>query len=200
MRIDPARHAEHPWRVHELAHDFTLLDLWEIPLAADPTGRARFSDFNRLVAHFDPAAAGRATSALFALRARLGRWFGWDDTHELPIPGCNETRVAQRLTDDDRRRSQPPPPLPHDGLVTFDPVYLFEDESLSELSNRTIHALMHLCWVDPATARLAIYIKPRGLMSRFYMAAIGPFRHAIVYPSWIRSIQSRWADQVARAG
>ena len=49
-------------------------------------------------------------------------------------------------------------------------------------------------------ARVLTAPLPRGGMSRLYMAAIGPFRHAIVYPSWIRSIQSRWADQVARAG
>jgi hypothetical protein len=85
-------------------------------------------------------------------------------------------------------------------MIAFDPVYLFENESLSEISNRTIHALLHLCWVNPTTARLAVYVKPRGRMSRFYMAAIGPFRHAIVYPSWMRSIQRRWAELVATSG
>jgi len=62
------------------------------------------------------------------------------------------------------------------------------------MSNRTIHALLHLSWLggDPPRARLAVCVKHRGLGSRAYMALIKPFRYAIVYPSWIRGIQRRW--------
>lgn len=28
MKVDPARHKSRPWRVHSLAPDFELLDVW----------------------------------------------------------------------------------------------------------------------------------------------------------------------------
>ena len=75
--------------------------------------------------------------------------------------------------------------------VEFRPVYLFADEALLEISNRTIYALLHLGWVDAAPV-LAVYTKSRGRMSDAYMALIKPFRHGLVYPPWIRSIQRAW--------
>ena len=75
------------------------------------------------------------------------------------------------------------------------PVYRFEDEALWELSNQTIHALLHLSWMGgvPPAARLAVYVKHRGVGSRLYMAAIKPFRYAVVYPTWIREIERAWS-------
>ena len=35
MRLPNNRHYEFPWRVHELATDFRLEDLWEFPITAD---------------------------------------------------------------------------------------------------------------------------------------------------------------------
>jgi hypothetical protein len=32
MQVDPAPHRAHPFRVHELAQDFELLDVWRVPL------------------------------------------------------------------------------------------------------------------------------------------------------------------------
>jgi hypothetical protein len=45
---------------------------------------------------------------------------------------------------------------------------------------------------EPPTARLAIYVKHRGVGSKIYMAVIKPFRYAVVYPAWIGAIQRRW--------
>ncbi len=199
MRIDPARHAERPWRVHELARDFVLIDLWEIRLAA---GRGGFLDFHRLAA--DVGAHGNgATELLMRLRERLGRWFGWDEGNgNVPIPGCTETSVGERLTDEDRRRDHSAEvALPKESVANLRPIYLFEDESLQEVSNKTIHALLHLSWIggDPPTARLAVYVKHRGAASKLYMALIKPFRYAIVYPAWTRKIARAWEQRAARS-
>jgi hypothetical protein len=77
-------------------------------------------------------------------------------------------------------------------------VYLFADEALLEISNRTIHALLHLGWVDcdagAKTVELAVYIKSRGRWSDAYMAVIQPFRHLFVYPPWIQRLTRRWNE------
>jgi hypothetical protein len=35
-------------------------------------------------------------------------------------------------------------------------------------------------------------VKPNGLLGTFYMAAIRPFRHLIVWPSMLRQIEREW--------
>jgi hypothetical protein len=51
---------------------------------------------------------------------------------------------------------------------------------------------MHLGWVPDGSGgylgQLAVLVKPNGLFGACYMAAIGPFRHLIVYPSATRDI------------
>ncbi len=71
-------------------------------------------------------------------------------------------------------------------------VYVFADEALCELSNDTIHTLLHVAMTDDAAASLAVYVKHRGVMSRLYMAAIWPARHLILYPSLVAKIESTW--------
>jgi hypothetical protein len=197
-QIDRARHVERPWRVHALAADFTLLDVWEIPLSPSPG--ATFVDFHR--AALQLGAGGGAMGLLMRVRERIGRRLHWDEGPALPIPGCRETSVAARLTDEDRRRVISDGGALPDEVVALGmrPVYLFDDESLEEVSNKTIHALLHMAWMggEPPTVRLAVYVKYRGLASRLYMAAIQPFRHALVYPSWIRQLERAW-DARARS-
>jgi hypothetical protein len=172
--------------------------LWEIPLAA---GSGRFLDLHRLAAGVGYRGGG-ATGLLMRLRESLGWWFGWDKANgSLPIPGCTETSLAERLTDQDRRRNRAPEAaFPKDGVANLRSIYLFEDESLQEVSNKTIHALLHWSWMssDPPTARLAIYVKHRGAASKLYMSVIKPFRYAIIYPAWTRKIQRAWEQRVAR--
>jgi hypothetical protein len=72
-------------------------------------------------------------------------------------------------------------------------VYVFDDEALYEFSNATIHGVLHMgFWVESdgrASGSLAVYIKSRGLMSRLYLAAIGPFRTLFVYPALVRAVE-----------
>jgi hypothetical protein len=99
------------------------------------------------------------------------------------------------LTEDDRSKNRighvplPTRPIEVRGL------YLFDEEALLEIANKTIHALLHVSFDDDggvATPLLAIYVKSRGWMSAPYMALIAPFRHTIVYPAWFRSIAAHW--------
>jgi hypothetical protein len=187
MKIAPASHRERPWRVHTLAPDFQLLDVWQFDLAG------RRADIKTLLACFWSSFAALSNSRLARARLRIGRTMGWDGhDFSLAIPGCRETCVADRLSDADRAasraRSDAPSPVPAPTVRT---VYLFDREALYEASNDTIHLLLHIGLLDE-NATLAVYIKSRGLFSRFYMAAIEPFRRLFVYPAFTRLFEAAW--------
>jgi hypothetical protein len=79
----------------------------------------------------------------------------------------------------------------------FSSVYQTHDEWVAEMSNKTVHAVMHIGWVPDDSgsgyhAQMAVLVKPNGRRGRAYMAAIKPFRHAFVYPLLLRSIGRRW--------
>ena len=92
-----------------------------------------------------------------------------------------------------------------DGPPVFSSVYQTRDEWVAEISNKTVHSLMHIGWVlDDAGAgyhaQMAVLVKPNGLLGKAYMAAIKPFRYALVYPLLLRSIGRQWQLQTARGG
>jgi hypothetical protein len=189
MRVPNAVHQSRPWRIRAIAPDFTLEDVWELPVYGGP------GDFPRLLDVMTSAGPSRDAPALvrlmFAVRWQLGRWFGWDAAAERPIPGRSETSLTERLPPDLR------------GTVAgmrfgplFTPVYRTDNEFAAEISNQTVHAVMHLSWVDRGEDRyqgqLAVYVKPRGRLGRPYMMLIAPFRHWAVYPAWLRQIERAW--------
>src|SRR5262249_7272957 len=108
MMISVAEHAAGSWRIAEIAPDFELIDAWALPISAPRP------DVDGLEALFDrlaPAALGPATAMLFQLRRRLGAWFGWEEhANALPIPGCRESSLRERLPPD--LRVGLPAPLP----------------------------------------------------------------------------------------
>jgi hypothetical protein len=179
--------------VHDLASDFRLLDVWRIPIRAAP-GRDSFERFVRVFLNNGIETGNGVADALFRLRLALGKWFRWDEPQ--PIPGETRASVADRLTDEDgaanRIASIVVPPQP----VAVHPIYLFDEEALVEITNRTIHALLHLSFVPADEGRkdvaMAVYIKSRGVLSDVYMAMIGPFRHWIVYPALIQQLKTQW--------
>ena len=213
MTPEERAHRARPWRVHTLAPDFELLDLWNVPLGADPAHGETFDEFLRIFltanASTWPVYRLRPTSladavhagllvgpvALFQLRWFLGWVFTLDADRTLPIPGARESRVRTRLDDGDRARDTGVLPARVGGA--FEPVYAFADEALVEIANKTIHGLLHLSWVATADGRrsvvLAVYVKSRGWGSRAYLALIRPFRHFVVYPAWIAHLTRTWA-------
>ena len=161
-------------------------------------------DFQRLLevmaASLDPAnGESLPTRVLWCVRDRLGSWFGWDDAAaELPIPGTNETSPTDRLPDDLRNTAAD---LHFDSLP-FAPLYRTDVEFAVELSNQTVHGVMHLAWVDKGEGRyqgqMAVYVKPRGPLGKGYMALIKPFRYRVVYPALMRQIERAWNTRVPR--
>lgn len=196
MRIPTAEHEAHDWVIGRIAPDFELLDAWALPVRG---GAEDFDAFLNTFARIDPADTGPVVvRILFAVRYRLGAWFGWDDAVERPIPGHVETTLAARLpdelrgsaavsaTDEDTREK----------TAGFVPLYRTAEEWASEISNGTVHGVLHLAWVQQDSgdfrAELGVYVKPRGRMGRLYLAAIAPFRHLIVYPALMRHAASTW--------
>ncbi len=192
MRLPSAAHEAHPSVIAQIAPDFKLLDVWGLPAE----GRAdEFDTLVAIVTSLDPANSdSRATRALFALRFRLGAWFGWDDaTSKLPVPGHTETTLSARVPEDIRDTVTHPVVV---DSTTFVPLYRTDNEWAAEISNSTVHAVMHLAWIEGDEGfyrgRMGVYVKPRGRFGAAYMALIGPFRHLIVYPALMRQIERTW--------
>ena len=209
MRLPNAEHEIRPWRIHQIVPDFILEDVWELPVQGDA------EDFEALLeqlAAADPATAeSLPTRFLWNLRDRLGSWFdlgrvsapadggGNGAASMLPIPGTSETSLAQRLPDDLRDTAD----LDF-GSLPFVPLYRTEVEFAAEVSNQTVHGAMHLAWVEKSEGRyqgqMAVYVKPRGLFGRGYMALIKPFRYWIVYPALMRQTERTWNRRAVRSG
>jgi hypothetical protein len=152
----------------------------------------------------DPVGGGApggstVSSALFRIRLRLGQWFGWDDPgRKLPIPGCQETSLRDRLPDDlrDSANALGVNERMRRAAGGFAPVYRTADEAAAEISNGTVHGVLHLVWVEQANGRyraqMGVYVKPRGWPGEAYLKLIAPFRHLIVYPALMRQIGRAW--------
>jgi Protein of unknown function (DUF2867) len=199
VRLPNATHEAHPWVIARIAPDFKLLDVWQLPARGGPD---EFATLVEIVTSLDPEKGdSRATRALFSLRWRLGAWFGWDDaTGKLPVPGRAETTLSTRVPEELRDTVTRPVAV---GSATFVPVYRTDEEWAAEISNSTVHAVMHLAWIEEGEGvfcgQMGVYVKPRGRFGATYMALIGPFRHLIVYPALMRQIERAW-DGRPRAG
>jgi hypothetical protein len=195
MRLPNAVHGSRPWRIHEIAPDFTVEDVWALPAYG---GAEDFQRLLEIMTSGDPAnAKSLATRLLWRARWRLGSWFGWDDAAgALPIPDTNETSLTGRLPDDLRNTASD---LDF-GSLPFASLYRTDVEFAAELSNGTVHAVMHLAWVDQGAGRyqgqMAVYVKPRGPFGKGYMAFIKPFRHRVVYPALMQQIEREWNARV----
>jgi hypothetical protein len=193
MRVPNSAHTSRPWRIHEIAPDFRLEDVWALPTPGGP------GDFPRLVqqvASADPSQSlPGAARTLWALRWKIGELLGWDD--EGDGVGSRVPTLRDRLPTDLRDA----PPGPEFDSLPFTSLYLLEDEWAAEAANRTMHGVMHIGWVPDGNGgyrgQMAVLVKPNGLFGTAYMAAIRPFRHLIVYPPLMRVIERQWR---ARAG
>ncbi len=205
MRLPNAAHETGPWRIGEIVPDFTLEDVWALPVYGSAADRDAALG---VLTSLDPANADSLPArALWDLRDRLGKWFGLGRISEavghaahLPIPGAHETSLSERLPDDLRGTA----PDVDFGSLPFVPLYRTDDEFAAEVSNQTMHGVLHLAWVDQGDGRcqgqMAVYVKPRGRFGQGYMALIRPFRHWIVYPALMRQIGRTWeARQSASA-
>ncbi|WP_331767433.1 DUF2867 domain-containing protein [Embleya sp. NBC_00896] len=191
MRLPKTAHTSQSWRIHEIAGDFHLEDVWALPTPGGP------DDLERLVRQFttgDPEHGAHVSSPvprlLFAVRWKLGELLGWD----RPDDGIG-TRVPtlrDRLPADLREG----PRGPDLRAVPFTSVYQTHDEWAAEMANRTVHGVMHISWVPDEAGgyrgQMAVLVKPNGLLGALYMAGIKPFRYVGVYPALLRAIGREW--------
>jgi Protein of unknown function (DUF2867) len=194
-RLPDGAHTSRPWRIHEIAPDFRLEDVWALPV------RGAESDFPALVQSFaagDPMRGPWVVRALWTIRRRAGELLAWD----RPQAGLGERvpTLRRRLPGDLRDA-----PGPDFDALPFSSLYLIGDEFAAEIANRTMHGVVHLGFVADGKGthrgQLAVLVKPNGLLGVAYMAAIRPFRHLIVYPAMMRQFEREWArPDRARAG
>lgn len=187
MSLPKSAYTSRPWRMHEIASDFTVEDVWELPT------RGARDEFPRVVDSINgsrfPEDAPALVRFLWAARWKLGEWFGLDDDDDglgARVPSLRE-RLPDDLRTDDTEPAQ---------LGRFTVLFQLDDEFAAELANRTMHGVMHLGWVpkdDHYVAQMTVLVRPNGRVGALYMAAIKPLRHLFVYPALLRQIERQWA-------
>lgn len=188
MRLPSSAHTSHPWRIHEIAEDFRVLDVWALPTPGGP------DDFPLLVELAGAADPSRSSSAivrfLFEVRWKLGGLLGWDKP-DAGV-GSRVRSLRERLPEDLRAAA----PGPQFEAAPFTPVYATDDEFAAEVANKTVHGILHLGWVADESGgyrgQMAVLVKPNGLFGELYLLGIMPFRHLVVYPALVREIESTW--------
>jgi hypothetical protein len=188
MKLPDLEHTSRPWRIHEIAPDFKLEDVWELPARGAP------GDFPRLVqmlTSLDPAqGSSRISRTLWAVRWKVGGLLGWDD----PDAGLGSRvpTLRDRLPADLVRRGHGPEYTE----LPFTPLYLTDHEYAAEIANETMHGVLHLGAVEREDgsfrAQMAVLVKTNGRFGDIYMAAIRPFRHWIIYPVMMREGREMW--------
>ncbi|WP_326622770.1 DUF2867 domain-containing protein [Streptomyces decoyicus] len=203
MRLPRTAHTSRPWRIHEIAGDFHIEDVWALPTPGGPDDLRHLvrqiannegddgGDRNEGDGEGNRAAISSPVyRGLFAVRWMLGRLLGWDK------PGTGIGARVQTLRDRLPADLRECPRGPDPDSVPLTSVYQLHDEWAAEMSNRTVHAVMHIGWVpdgaDGYRGQMAVLVKPNGLFGAVYMAAIKPFRYVGVYPALFRAMGRTW--------
>jgi hypothetical protein len=193
VQLPDSEHTDRPWRIHEIAPEFRLEDVWALPTPGGP------DDFPLLIEGFataDPTGESSGIArVLWEVRWKLGEWFGWDD--EDDGVGSRVSTLRDRLPEDLREA----PAGPAFDTLPFKSLFMTDNEWAAEIANKTMHGVLHLGWVpDPGGGwhgQMAVLVKPNGRFGDAYMAAIRPFRHWLVYPPLMRRLGAQWQQRVA---
>ncbi len=187
MRVDPAEFRALRLHAHEFLSDVPLHDAWSVRLLGGGPDRTVREAVDLFVG-LESSGLGPVARSLFAIRAVLGRVFGWD----RKVPKAPARSYVNRLSAEDRARSLDEPGSKRD---LWTAVYTFDREALREVINRTVHAFL-LFALEPAeggyTMYWGIYVKPVNRFTAFYMALIDPFRRHLIYPALIRRFEEAW--------
>jgi Protein of unknown function (DUF2867) len=195
MRLPTTAHTSRPWRIHEIAPDFEVEDVWALPTPGGPDDMPRL--VSQAVGGDFPEGAPLIVRVLWEARWKIGRLMGWDK-RETGL-GARVTSLRERLPADLRDA----PTGPDFTDVPMTSVFMLKDEWAAEMANRTVHSVMHLGWVPDGNGRyrgqMAVLVKPNGWFGATYMAAIKPFRYLLVYPALMRRIERDWQASAAPA-
>jgi hypothetical protein len=189
VRVTAEEFAGLDLRAHSLLFDVPLHDVWAIDLDGGGSGRSLLQLRTFLSGKRLSAAANPAVKFLFGLRALLGRAFGWD----RESPRASDESFLRRLSSVDREHSLVPP-----GTMEgpFRVLFVSPREAVSEVRNATVHGFSVFALLERGSGyRLywAIYVRPVGRITWWYMRLIDPFRRIIIYPAVLRYIRTAWS-------
>lgn len=188
VRVGPEEYERLELRAHSLLAGVPLHDVWAVDL--DGRGpRDSILDLRALLSATSLRSSSRLVGLLFGLRELLGRVFAWD--HEPPQ--ASERSFLDRLSAADRESSLVPPGTAEG---PFRVLFVSPREAISEVQNATVHAFSAFALVErPPGHRLywAIYVRPVGRITSWYMRLIDPFRRLVIYPAVLRYLQAAWA-------
>jgi hypothetical protein len=192
VRVDPEEYERLDLRAHSLLADVPLHDVWAVDLPGSGFARS-ITDLRALISVEKLATVNAAVRFLFALRARLGRIFGWDREPRRAA----EASFLCRLSEGDRDSS-----LVEPGTLEgpFRVLHVSPRESVSEIQNATVHAFSVFALVErPTGHRLywAIYVRSVGRITSWYMRLIDPFRRLVIYPAVLRYIHTAWSHDAS---
>lgn len=170
-------------RAHEILKNVPLKDVWQLDLPGGGEGRT-IEDIRCLIAESEPSPV---VQALFFLRWTLGNWFGWNAEIEE-----NEEFFQNLISEEDQEKSSVSTGKKDGSFIIL---YVHPKEAMSEIYNSTVHAALVEVLLQHGTGyRLysAIYVKPVGHLSKFYMVLVKPFRKWIVSHSLLSNIHRAW--------
>lgn len=191
MKIKKEAHFKNTWVVHELLADFEVEDVWQFPVVLQKEHHIDLFQAQLFEAMEQLSQRGLA-GLLFKLRFFLGQLFGWDKVAAAKVNSLKKGSIRERYANHFQVSKADLIPV---GNAEFEPVYLLDNESLAEIKNETVHAGLHLSKVpfeDAYTIQMAVYVKPKGKLGKYYMSLIKPFRLAIVYPAMMRLVGKHW--------
>lgn len=177
-----------PLRVHTVLAGVPLHDAWAIDLAHWRPGIAlcEFLKVSPLVG----MGLSPSVRTLFRLRRRIGKTFGWDRRSDLASTPTFVSQVPPDVYD----KSVIEPGTPEGD---FRVVYSLPNEHLSELRNNIVHGALSVALIEDEKfyrLYLGVFVLSVNRFTPFYMAAIAPFRHWIVYPSILNTFRKNWND------
>lgn len=180
---------QHSFRTHSFLTGIPLHSLDRVEL---PGGRKdmTISEISDAVGFNGEAEMklGVVTQSLFWLRGLIGRIFHWDDAKEL----SDSVSFISKLTEEDRSRTRITPGQAA-GISRI--LYQFENETLGEIVNRTVHCFWLMASEQTASGYVlwfAVYVKRLNWFTPIYMALISPVLKWIIYPAMLKGVRQRW--------
>ncbi len=190
-RANPDDYQQLDLRAHSLLEGVPLHDVWVVDLPGGDRGLG-IDAIQPLFAVDRLAAVNPVVRFLFGLRTWLGALFGWDREPRRASPES----FVHRLSDAEKESVPVEPGAPEGPFRTL---FVARREAISEIINSTVHAFLVLALTEEAAGyRLhwAIYVRPVGRITGWYMRLIDPFRRLIIYPALLRHVRAEWIRSV----